>query len=123
MYFYSFLEEIEVFEFLARVADTLYHTNNVNLVASNEKEIHLKKMALLPLELKVFELLSQKLAPLVDLAFNDLKELHLEKIRSQMLEGKNLEPPAQVNTHGTYSSFENLSHISEESITPPNELI
>lgn len=94
MYFYSFLEEIEVFEFLARVADTLYHTNNVNLVASNEKEIHLKKMALLPLELKVFELLSQKLAPLVDLAFNDLKELHLEKIRSQMLEGKNLEPPA-----------------------------
>ena len=31
MYFYSFLEEIEVLEFIARIADNYYHTNNVTL--------------------------------------------------------------------------------------------
>jgi hypothetical protein len=57
MYFYTFLEEIEVMEFLARIADNYYHTNNVNLQAESAQQIHLKKMALQPLEVKMYDLL------------------------------------------------------------------
>jgi S-adenosylmethionine synthetase len=80
-------------------------------------------MALLPLELKIFELLSQKLAPLIDEKIADLKELHLDEVTIQLLKNTtvDLDAPKSEVSQTKSESIDNLSQISEEYISPAKD--
>lgn len=78
MYFYTFLDEREIFEWLSRVADSLYHLSYSELRVSSAADVERKEMSLVPLELKVFALLSKHLAPLMDKSISSLKDMDIE---------------------------------------------
>lgn len=67
MYFYSFLDELEIFEWVARVADNLYHITFNQIKVFKDNDVQRKKHSILPLELKIYELMTQYLAPLLDM--------------------------------------------------------
>lgn len=84
MYYYTFFEDIEIFEYLARIADNLYHISYSQLRPRDDREQYLKKFSLQPLELKIFELLKKYLAPLFDGEINDVQELQMDKASKQV---------------------------------------
>ena len=84
MFYYTFFEEIEIFEFIARVADNYFHISYSQMKPSNDREEKLKKFSMQPLEMKIFELLKTHLAPLIDQEINDLQELNMDKTRKEI---------------------------------------
>jgi hypothetical protein len=78
MYFYTFLDEREIFEWLSRVAASLYHFSYSEIRVSSAADVERKEMSLAPLELKLYELLSKHLAPLMDKSISSLKDMDIE---------------------------------------------
>ena len=61
--FYDHLKEVEFLEFMARVADEIYHTSNAHKIKGLGKEsMFLRRMAVEPLESKIYELFQAKFA-------------------------------------------------------------
>jgi len=68
-HFYSYLEEIEFFEFFARVADEVHHTSYSRRAGASH---YAKQMAIEPLELKILEVLHQRFGKMQQLALQTL---------------------------------------------------
>jgi hypothetical protein len=81
MYYYTFLEEIEIYELISRIADNYFHISYSQLKVTDPEQTRLKKFSYQPLEMKIFELLKTHLAPLIDLEINDSPELQMDKTR------------------------------------------
>lgn len=84
-HFYSYLEEIEFFEFFARVADEVHHTSHSRRADSSH---YARQMAIEPLELKILEVLHQRFGKMQQLALHTLLGVveggDLEKRRTEL---------------------------------------
>ena len=62
-YFYRHLTEVEFYEFIARVADEVYHaSNSLKSQDLDWQSLYARRMAVEPLESKIYELLVTKFA-------------------------------------------------------------
>lgn len=93
-HFYSYLEEIEFFEFFARVADEVHHTSFTRSTSSSH---YAKQMAIEPLELKILAVLHQRFGKMHQLALKALLGAveggDLEKRRAELSKLDDTTPP------------------------------
>jgi hypothetical protein len=78
MYFYKFLDELEIFEWVARVADNFFHITYSSIKVFKDHDLYKKKYSVLPLELKIHELMTGYFAPLLDMEVGNLRDMNLD---------------------------------------------
>lgn len=118
MFYYNFLTEIEYYEFMCRVANEYFHVSFGEIEeALDEQEAYMKIMAVQPLELKLYELLSTKFSLILHQQVSDATDgegVKLSKMQKTVNADKRKGKNNNKKKTGSLPIDEDLDQIQEE---------